>query len=339
MPNNKNNKKGIELLPEELRRKEEKKKEEKKPEITFYVPSEEEKSKIVKISLFEKIFGTKEERGKKKLAHQKEKEEKEKKKAEEKAKLEALKVQKEAALRAEKEKKEKEKIEAKIVQKPGAAVPKIEEEKKRVIKMWEPKIKKEMPSKPLRPFFGITLMPEEAVPTELPSRKQWVIVLVFALLACLISLVLYLIMFFYQLNIKDRTKIVLQNIESLKKEAAPYEKDKTEAQKIQGQLEAIKNLLTSHLYWTKFFDLLEKNTVPDVYYTNFVAGADGEIALSAVGKSFSSVAEQLTAFREAKDFIKEVSITGASAQVDPTGQVTEVNFEVDLKLIPGVFLK
>jgi hypothetical protein len=195
-----------------------------------------------------------------------------------------------------------------------------------------------MSPKPLRPSFGITLMPEEAVPTELPSRKEWVIVSVFALLACFVSLVFYLVMFFYQLNIQDQTKIVLQNIESLKKEAAPYEKDKTEAQKIQGQLEAIKNLLTLHLYWTKFFDLLEKNTIPDVYYTNFVAGEDGGVALSAVGKSFSSVAEQLTAFREAKDFVKEVNITGASAQVDPTGQVTEVNFEVDLKLFPEVFL-
>jgi hypothetical protein len=339
MANNKNNnKKSVELLPEELRQKEEKKKEEKKPEITFYVPSEEEKPKIVKISFFEKIFGTKEERQKKKLARQKEKEEKRKKEAEEKAKLKALKVQKEAAERAEKEAKEKEKIEAKKMQKPEVAPPKIMEEKKKD-RPWEPKIKKEILPKPLRPSLGVTLMPEKVAPKELPAKKEWVIVLVFALLACLLGFALYLIMFFYQSNVKDQTKIVLQNIESLKKETAPFEKDKTDAQKIQGQLEAIKNLLAAHLYWTKIFDLLEKNTVPDVYYTNFVAGSDGKIALSAVGKSFSSVAEQLTVFREAKDFVKEVSITGASAQIDPTGEIQEVNFEISLKLIPEVFLK
>lgn len=330
MPN-KNNEKEIELLPEELRRKEVKKKEEKKPpEITFYVPPEEKRPEGVKVSFFEKIFGTKEEREKKRLARQKEREEREKRKAEEKAKLEALRAQKETALKAEREaKKEAEKVEA--VEK--MKIPEVRPEKKR-IKMRE--LKKEAP---LKPSLGITLIPEAAAPAYLSTKKQLVIVFVFVSLAFVISAMLYWAAHFYQLKIKSQNDFVLKNIESLKKEIALYEEDKKESEKVQEQLQAIKNLLTSHLYWTKFFGLLEKNTIPDVYYSNFVASSDGAVALSAIGKSFSSVAEQIVSFEEAKDFVKEVNITGASAQIDPTGAIMEVNFEVDLKLIPEVFLK
>lgn len=330
MPN-KNKEKEIELLPEELRRKEEKKKEEKKPpEITFYVPPEEKKPEGVKVSFFEKIFGTKEEREKKRLARLKEKEEREKRKAEEKAKLEALRAEKESILKAEREaKKEAEKVKA--VEK--MKTPEVRPEKKK-IKMRE--LKKEAP---LKPSLGITLIPEAAAPAYLSIKKQLAIVFVFVLLTFLFSAALYWAMHFYQLKIKSQNDFILENIESLKKEIAIYEEDKIEAEKVQGQLQAIENLLTSHLYWTKFFGSLEKNTIPDVYYSNFVASSNGAVSLSAVSKNFSSVAEQLVSFEEAKDLVKEVNITSASAQIDPTGMITEVNFEIDLKLVPEVFLK
>ncbi len=324
-----NGEKGIELLPEELRRKEEKKKEEKKPpEITFYIPaeekkpSEEKKSEKIKISLFEKIFGTKEEREKKRLARQKAKEEREKRKAEERARLEALQSQKEAIPKAEK------------VPVKEMKVKEVKPEKKKM-KIYEPK--KEVF---LKPSLGITLIPEEEeAPVYFPPNKQLAIVFVFGLLALILSGVFYLAMNFYQSSIKNQIKDVSMNLESLNKEIANYEEEKVEAEKIQGKLEAIKYLLATHFYWTKFFDLLEKNTIPNVYYTNFVASSDGAVSLSAVGKNFSSVAEQLVSFEEAKNLVKEVNITSASAQVDPTGEITAANFEIELKLVPDALLK
>jgi len=318
MPN-KNNKKDIELLPEELRKKEEKKeKKEEKPEVKFYIPPEEKKPAEKKISFFEKIFGTKEEREKKKLERQKIREEELKKKEKEEKIL----------IPPIKEEKEEKKI--KII--PSRTAP--GEKKEKVLKPLE-----EKPVEFKKPSIEVTLMPKtEIKPEEMPLKKRLMIGLgIVTIFGCILG-GLYLGLFFYEKNFERKIKIIENEEKKLKEEIAVYEKDKKEAQELQERFQAMEKILSEHIYWTNFFEQLEKNTVSDVYYTDFMGSSNGAVSLSAVGKNYTSVAKQLVAFREA-DFVESVSITGATAQVGTAGEVTEVNFEIQLKVKPQVFLK
>jgi hypothetical protein len=92
------------------------------------------------------------------------------------------------------------------------------------------------------------------------------------------------------------------------------------------------------LYWTKFFEMLERHTVDEVYYTNFGMSGTKDVTLSAVGTGYRAAARQLVAFQQAEDFAQDVSINGATAELDlEDPSVVSVNFTVNLRLQDGVF--
>ncbi len=96
---------------------------------------------------------------------------------------------------------------------------------------------------------------------------------------------------------------------------------------------ALEGLLGKHLYWTKFFGFLEKYTAPNVTYTDFVSGDDGEVILMARGKKYSDAADQLFLF-QSTDFISTVDINAINLVKRKVGEqeVEEVEFNVRLKL-------
>ncbi len=92
-------------------------------------------------------------------------------------------------------------------------------------------------------------------------------------------------------------------------------------------------LLKDHVYWTQLFKLLEADTIPDVYYPNFVAKIGDQVILPAVARDLTSAARQLAAFYSVTDFIKDVAITDLVA--GPEG----VNFNINLTLTPSLLKK
>lgn len=100
------------------------------------------------------------------------------------------------------------------------------------------------------------------------------------------------------------------------------------------EIRLVQDTLNKHIYWTNFFELLEKYTVSDVYYSGLAVGTNGGLTLSASTKSYDSVAKQLKVLstEKAKEFASDVSITGAKR--DEEGTVT---FQVILSLNESLF--
>lgn len=106
------------------------------------------------------------------------------------------------------------------------------------------------------------------------------------------------------------------------------------------KLTLTQQMADSHVYWTKFFDWLEKNTLNSVTYSGGFAGdVSGDYALSATAKTFSDISWQVKAFKDSP-LVESISVdSGASAASDPKATSTEsqVSFSMKLKVKPQIF--
>lgn len=188
--------------------------------------------------------------------------------------------------------------------------------------------------------FGVNLLLRAVGRGEEPEIIKKIFFIAGAgVLAALLAGGAYLGIGGYQFFIERQAEEVKTEIIALDEEIAGLEKIKIAAQDLQQQFRTISDLLAKHVYWTKFFELLEKNTVSDVSYTNFAMAGRQELVISARGRDYKSVARQLLAFQQAKDFVKSVRIDSASAEIDPQkGLYQGVKFNVSLEFLPDVFI-
>ncbi|MDD2807448.1 MAG: hypothetical protein PHW95_02945 [Patescibacteria group bacterium] len=173
---------------------------------------------------------------------------------------------------------------------------------------------------------------------ELKSKAIKSGVAIFITILLIIST--YLGITWYQLKIAQEIKNIEGQIKDYDSKIAAKENEKTSALDLQQRLILVKQLFDGHVYWTRFFDLLEKYTSSEVYYTNFSMVGQDKLVISAVGMDYQSVARQLVAFENATDFVKSVRIDSASAKIDSAdGKFAGVNFNINLEFVPGVFLQ
>lgn len=122
-------------------------------------------------------------------------------------------------------------------------------------------------------------------------------------------------------------------------EISNIEKNKTALLAYQTRLTSFNNLFKNHIYWTQFFEELEKYTLPNVTYDAISISTNYKTSLSAHTTDYASVGKQLIAFQGAKSFITSVEITSANAALSPAGVITGVNFSIQLAIDPSVVAK
>jgi hypothetical protein len=101
------------------------------------------------------------------------------------------------------------------------------------------------------------------------------------------------------------------------------------------QIKSIHKLLSFHIYWTNFFQLLEKYTIEDVYYANITAGNGGALTLEATATNFEALARQIKILEQedAQEFVTSVDV--ASAEYN---EITGVTFSMTLVLNKSLFV-
>lgn len=101
---------------------------------------------------------------------------------------------------------------------------------------------------------------------------------------------------------------------------------------------AFSQLLNNHVYWTNFFNWLEKNTLSSVHYKDFSGGVDGVYILTATAQSYADVSWQVKAFLN-DPITKAVSVVQAESSQKAKDQAGEVSFKINLEVNPAVFRK
>lgn len=158
-------------------------------------------------------------------------------------------------------------------------------------------------------------------------------------LSVIILFSMYVLMAWYQGSIINKIDDIKKKIDETQSKIGAYEERKDEIVKFQAKLKAIDYLLENHIYCTNFLEVLEKYTLPNVYYKNLNSDIQGNVSISALTDSFTSVAKQLIVFQQAEDFVESVEINSAIFNVSPDSNNLSVDFDINLKVKKDTFLK
>lgn len=107
------------------------------------------------------------------------------------------------------------------------------------------------------------------------------------------------------------------------------------------KLNLTKQMADTHIYWTDFFNWLEKNTLNSVSYGSFSGDTSGTYTLSATAKTFSDISWQVKAFKDDKftDLVRVDSGSSSRTDEKTAGVESPVSFSLNLKVKPQIFFR
>ncbi len=126
-----------------------------------------------------------------------------------------------------------------------------------------------------------------------------------------------------------------QAVESIRSKLATLAKDKDSAVAYQKKLSGFKSMLDQHLYWSLFFKFMEKNTMPEIYFTS-VAADGGRVTMNGRAKRMGDIGKQVLVLSKFPELITQVSVKNIILieKDTPTGKTSEMGFNLDLILSP-----
>lgn len=181
--------------------------------------------------------------------------------------------------------------------------------------------------------LGVNLIPTSLTLKSWKSiSKNFILVII---ITVIFNALAYGALITWETQIENQTTRVDLEIKNVQSRITKFEALQNNIVEMENQINSVVALLEEHIYWTKFFTLLEKYTLDEVYYEGFSAGVNGNLSLKAHGPEFASAAKQLLLLEteEAqKEFANRVSIT----QVADSGSAGKV-FTIDLVLNSDLF--
>lgn len=146
---------------------------------------------------------------------------------------------------------------------------------------------------------------------------------------------------YWEMRASQEKEVKSVEIEDLKNKIIRLSKDVKEIQDFQKQLALANSLLNRHIYWTNFFEFLEKNTLANVYYNGgFSGNTEGKYSFAATTDNYKTISDQMAVMRNNPNVIN-VSINSGTQSTgkkteDKAGETT-VSFQMSLDLDTGIF--
>lgn len=126
--------------------------------------------------------------------------------------------------------------------------------------------------------------------------------------------------------------IVTRPLDDINKEIASLESKSKELIAFQSKLIAIKSLLDEHVYMSDIFKKIENVTLPEVSYTSISIAPNMTVSINGIASNYTTLGRQLLSYNRAKEFISNAEISSASAVLGSSGQISGVNFDMNLTL-------
>jgi hypothetical protein len=157
----------------------------------------------------------------------------------------------------------------------------------------------------------INLVPEGFRQKKEKTSKKLVII---PIVLIIITAIICAGLFFYEETLSNKISDLDNEIDQINQKIS-NELD-TEVISFQKHLNNLKKMLDDHIYYSNLFSLIEKTTVPTVSFESFNGDVSSKkIQLKGKAISFSSLAKQIVAFREAEE-IDKVNFSSASIGTD-----------------------
>jgi|GEM_PF-3597288 len=185
--------------------------------------------------------------------------------------------------------------------------------------------------------FMVNLLPDDLAGKVNPRKKLLLLGAVVGGSAIVIAVVA-LALSLYKSNIVRRTEDVRTQRAAVEFAIRSSRDEHKQSLALADRAETVQALLNRHIYWTKFFSLLERYTDPNVAYNAAFAGdIKGSLSMRAVASDYRAMSRQMTILNQASDFVsKAVSTSATSSTATGTGG-QQVNFSIEMTLVPNIF--
>lgn len=138
-----------------------------------------------------------------------------------------------------------------------------------------------------------------------------------------------------------KAKALEEDIVKVNRDISKIKATADEALNYKNKSIEVGRLLDNHIYWSSFFNWLEKNTLSTVKYDGFSGNTEGIYALNAKALSYAEVSWQVKAFLN-DPLVKNVEVLSVNSSLtkDKTKSAdTGVNFSLSFELSPEIFKK
>lgn len=183
---------------------------------------------------------------------------------------------------------------------------------------------------------GVNLITSEAQKevSRAVIRKNIVQLVVSFLIALMVALLVYGVVLLYGSQVARKVAILQGQLDVVEADIIRLERENRKLLGFQNKLTAVKTLLDSHTSLLPFFQALEKNTLSNVTYDTLALTNEGIVTLTAGTTNYTTLARQLLAFEQSKNFITAVRFSNIAASLDQLGAIIGIRFNVTLQLDP-----
>lgn len=181
---------------------------------------------------------------------------------------------------------------------------------------------------------GVDLIPEAV---KVRSWRQILRLLAITFISFSMVIVIFYAFLFYQAKkLETKRNENYAQITSLERKIVDYKKLNDDITRLGNQIKTTHKLISLHIYWTNFFQLLEKYTIEGVYYLGLKAGTNGAMTLEASVSDYDTLAKQIKILQqeEAKEFVTYVDVPGATFNE----KTKKIDFSMHIILNPSLFL-
>ncbi len=136
----------------------------------------------------------------------------------------------------------------------------------------------------------------------------------------------------------EKDQFLAQDYYRLNKQIRELEPKIEEVSRFQHKLDMVNHLLDDHIYWTNFFDFLEKNTLEDVYFFDFSGDTNGSYNLGGRARYFEVLDAQKKKFLE-DDRVTSAQIKSGNVVSGGKKESPGVAFNITFSVDPEIFYK
>lgn len=183
---------------------------------------------------------------------------------------------------------------------------------------------------------------KDEVSVEFDWSKHLVSLFFTLLVAGLFIAEIYYGLDWWQKQEEERTTTLNNELQLVSQEVKNINNNSKDFTAFKDKLTLTKQLADSHIYWTNFFNFIERNTLNSVSYSGFSGDVDGIYSLSATAKTFSDISWQVKALKD-NNLVELVRVdSGSAGRPDDSGAViadNSVSFSLNLKVKPEIFFR
>ena len=183
----------------------------------------------------------------------------------------------------------------------------------------------------------VSLIPEEVKEKKINVKARQIAL---GIIAAAVVLVIAGAYFYMMTAISSREGEMAETeeqIEKVKSDIAALRQANPDIFMTEQKLKAAPQLLGSHIYTTKIFEFLEKNTLPRVWYPSYISTDDGQVTLETVAEDMTMAGKQIAQFESSED-VTTLNVNNFQTDTDDLGQVIGTAFDLQLNFVEGFLL-